>query len=312
MLSTLAIGRVRYGVILREDGFVMDDGTCARLSAGRYVLSTSTAHAIKVMQHLEHARQVLWPQMNIQLAAVTDQWAQYAIAGPRSRELLQRLLGEAIDLSNEAFPYLACAAFIWQGVTARLFRISFSGELAYEFAVPARYGDSVIRAIARVGEGLGVIPYGTEALNVMRIEKGHLVTNELNGTTTAADLGLSRLMSSKKDFIGRVLSGRPGLTDLNRPTLIGVRSVNPEIRLQAGAHLLPLGTPATAKHDQGYITSAAFSPMLQSWIGLGLLTRGHERLGECMRACDPARGIDVEVEVVSTTFFDSEGARLRS
>jgi len=171
LISTLPVGRVRYGLMLREDGMVMDDGTVARLDKDHYIVSTTTANAAKVMQHLEHARQVLWPALDVQVASISEQWAQYAIAGPRSRLLLERLLGNALDVSNAAFPYLACAEFSHEGRPARLFRISFSGELAYELAVPARQGEEVVQAIMAAGETFGVVPYGTEALGVMRIEK---------------------------------------------------------------------------------------------------------------------------------------------
>jgi methylglutamate dehydrogenase subunit C len=309
--STLPVGKVRYGLMLREDGFVMDDGTSARLAADHYVMSTTTANAGKVMQHLEHARQVLWPELDVQIVSVTEQWAQYAIAGPSSRRLLEQLLGEAIDVSNAAFPYLACAELSWRDIPARLFRISFSGELAYELAVPARSGDAVIRAIMDAGAGLNAIPYGTEALGVMRIEKGHVAGNEINGTTTASDLTLGRMMSTRKDFIGRVLAARPGLTDPARQTLVGIKPLHPESRLHAGAHFLSRGAKATLQNDQGYLTSVAFSPMLRSWIGLGFLTRGSQRHGEHIRAHDPLRGRDLEVEVVAPSFFDPDGIRLQ-
>ena len=311
MFSTLPVGRVRYGLMLREDGFVMDDGTTARLSDDHYVMSTTTTGAGKVMQHLEHARQVLWPELDVQLVSVTEQWSQYSIAGPRSRELLQRLIGDAIDVGNAAFPYLACVEFTWQGLTCRLFRISFSGELAYELAVPARYGDAAIRAIVAAGEEFGITPYGTEALGIMRVEKGHVAGNELNGTTTADDLGLGKMMSQKKDFIGRVLARRPGLADPGRAVLVGITPVDRSVRLNAGAHFLALGAESRLENDQGYLTSAAFSPMLGHWIGLGLLSRGRERFGERIRAHDPLRGKDTAVEVVPPYFFDPEGERLR-
>jgi sarcosine oxidase subunit alpha len=308
--STVPVGKVRYGLMLREDGFVMDDGTTARLGDARYVMSTTTANAAKVMQHLEHARQVLWPELDVQIVSVTEQWAQYAIAGPNSRRLLERLLGGVIDLANAAFPYLACVELEWQGVPLRLFRISFSGEMAFEIAIPARYGDALIRALMAAGREFGVIPYGTEALGVMRIEKGHVAGNELNGTTTAADLGLGRMLSKKKDCIGRVLAGRPALLDPERPTLVGVRPVDRKARLYAGAHFLAVGAATTLENDQGYVTSVAYSPMLEGWIGLGLLARGPSRHGERLLAHSPVRGGDTEVEVVSPIFFDPEGTRL--
>lgn len=310
--STLPVGKVRYGVMLREDGFVLDDGTSARLAADHYVLTTTTANAGKVMQHLEHARQVTSPELDVQIVSISEQWAQYAVAGPNSRKLLERLLGSSIDLSNDAFPYLACAVFSWRGVTARLFRVSFSGELAFELAVPARYGDATIRAIMTAGMEWGVTPYGTEALTVMRIEKGHVAGNELNGTTTAADLGLARMMSTKKDFIGRVLANRPGLVDPARPRLVGVKPVDSRARLHAGAHFLRRGAARCLENDEGYLTSVAYSPTLRYWIGLGLFSRGPERIGERIRAYDPVRGGDVEVEIVPPVFLDPEGLRLRA
>jgi sarcosine oxidase subunit alpha len=310
--STLPVGKTRYGVMLREDGFVLDDGTTARLGADRYIMSTTTANAAKVMQHLEHARQVLWPELDVQLASVTEQWSQYSIAGPRSREVLERLLCDSLDVSNAAFPYMACAELRWGGRTARLFRISFSGELAYELAVPARYGDTTIRAIMAAGEPSGIVPYGLEALGVMRIEKGHVVGNELNGTTTAADLGFGRMMSKQKDFIGRVLSQRPALTDTQRAVLVGVKPVDRWAQLRGGAHLLTLRTEPTLENDQGHVTSAAFSPMLGQWIGLALLIRGKERVGERMRVYDPVRNGDYEADIVDPVFFDPEGTRLRA
>jgi sarcosine oxidase subunit alpha len=308
--STVPVGKVRYGLMLREDGIVMDDGTSARFAPDHYVMSTTTVNAAKVMQHLEHARQVLWPELDVQMVSVTEQWAQYAIAGPNARRLLERLLGSAIDISDAVFPYLACAEFDWRGLTARLFRVSFSGELGYELAVPARYGDATMRAIMEAGAEFGVVPYGTEALSVMRIEKGHVAGNELNGTTTAADLGLGRMMSKKKDFIGRVLAARPGLTDPLRPALVGIRPVDQTSRLRAGAHFLSLGAEVLLENDQGYITSVAFSPMLDHWIGLGLLARGPYRIGERIRVHDPLRDGDLEAEVCSPVFLDPGGARL--
>jgi sarcosine oxidase subunit alpha len=312
MFSTLSVGKVRYGVMLREDGIALDDGTCARFADDHYVMSTTTLNAGKVMQHLEHARQVLWPELDVQLASVTEQWAQYAVAGPKSRQLLERLLGEALDISNEAFPYLACAEFKWRNLRARLFRISFSGELAYELAVPARYGDAVMRALMEAGAALGVTPYGTEALGVMRIEKGHVTGNELNGTTTAEDVGLGRMMSKKKDFIGRVLAGRPGLTDSQRAVLVGVKALDARTRLAAGAHFLAPGAPANAASDEGYLTSTTFSPILGHAIGLGFLIRGRERHGQRIRAYDPVRNADIEVEVTSPVFVDPEGTKLHA
>jgi methylglutamate dehydrogenase subunit C len=307
--SNLPVGKARYGLMLREDGIALDDGAGARLGPEHFVLSTTTANADRVFQHLEFCRQALWSDLDVQIANVTEQWAKYSIAGPRSRDLLLQLLGQSLDVSNSELPFMAAREFSWAGVTARLFRISFSGELAFELAAPACYGHACICAIAEAGRDLGLTPYGLEALSVMRVEKGHVAGPELNGTTTAADLGLSRLVSTKKDFVGRVLAMRPGLTDAARPTLVGLKPVDRTVRLRAGAHLLARGAAVAVENDQGYVTSVAPSPMVGHWIALALLVRGPERLGERVRAYDPLRKSDEEVEVCSPVFFDADGAR---
>ena len=309
--STLPVGKARYGLMLREDGMIMDDGTTSRLAEDRFFVTTTTANAAKVMQHLEFCHQVLWPELDVQMVSVSEQWAQFSIAGPRSRDLLQRLVDKPEAIANDAFPYLAVKDLtVLGGIRARLFRISFSGEMAFELSLPARYGDAAVRRIMEAGRDLGVIPYGTEALGVMRVEKGHVAGNELNGQTTAADLGLGRMMSTKKDYIGRVMAGRPGLTDPDRPRFTGFKPVDKADRLRAGAHFVPQGAEATAKNDQGFMSSVAHSPLLGHWIGLGFLVRAAERIGEVVRACDPLRGGEVLVEVCDPVFFDPKGERL--
>ena len=310
--STLPVGKARYGLMLREDGFVLDDGTTARLAEDHYFMTTTTANAVKVMQHLEFCQQCLWPELDVETVSVTERWAQFAVAGPRARDVLQGVVDSAYDLSNAAFPYLACGDVTACGGTpARLYRLSFSGDLAYEIAVPARFGDSLVRAIIEAGAPFGIAPYGTEALGVLRIEKGHPAGGELNGQTTAHDLGFGKMLSSKKDFIGRFMAARPLLTAPARPSLVGLRPLDRAERLRAGAHLLPKDAEATAKNDQGYVTSIAFSPSLGHWLGLGLLSRGPERHGEIVRAYDPVRGGDVLVEVRPPCFIDPDGERLR-
>jgi sarcosine oxidase subunit alpha len=262
------------------------------------------------MQHVDYCRQVLWPELNVQAVSVTEQWAQFSVAGPNSRALLQKVFPE-FALSNEAFPYMAATSFAWMGVPARIFRLSFSGELAYEVAVPARYGDALIRTLMREGRDLGVVAYGTEALGVLRIEKGHPAGNELNGQTTATDLGVGRMLS-QKDYVGRVLAGRPALTDPKRPSLVGLRPVDRGARLRSGAHVLPLASENRAEHDLGYVTSVAFSPSMKGWIGLGLVSGGLTRIGERLRAYDPVRNGEVEIEVCNPVFVDPEGVRVRA
>ena len=312
-MTTLAVGKTRYGAMLREDGFAMDDGTVARLGDQHFVTTTTTANAAKVMQHLEFCRQVLWPELDLKLASVTDQWAQYSIAGPRTRDVLRKLVDPAFDISNDALPRMGAAMLeVCGGVPARLFRVSYSGELAYELAVPARYGDALMRALMEAGEEFGITPYGTEALNVLRIEKGHVAGPEFNGQTTARDLGLGGMMARDKDYIGRVMAERPALISAARPILVGVKPLNASRALTSGSHFLALGSGYVAANDEGHLTSVAWSPELRHDIGLGFLKRGSERIGECIRAVDLLRGQDVECVVCAPVFVDPQGERARA
>lgn len=309
--KALPIGKARYGLMLREDGFVMDDGTTSRLAETHFLMTTTTANAGKVMQHLEFCHQVLWPELDVAMVSVSEQWAQAAIAGPKARDVLRGVIDAQHDIANEAFPYLAARSVtVGGGIPARLFRISFSGELAYELAVPADYGEAMMHTLMEAGAPHGITPYGTEALGVMRIEKGHVAGNELNGQTTARDLGLGKMMSSKKDYLGRLMAGREALVEPQRPMLVGFRPVSEDARLRAGAHFIAVGAPATMANDEGYMTSVAYSPVLKQWIGLGLLRDGPSRIGQRVRAVDPVRNGDVEVEICNPVFVDAPGARL--
>jgi sarcosine oxidase subunit alpha len=308
--STLKVGRARYGLMLREDGFAMDDGTTARLGEQHFIMTTTTANAGKVMQHLEFCRQVLWPELDVRLVSVSDHWAQYAVAGPRSRDVLAKLVDAPFDISNEGFPRMGAGELtICGGVPARLFRVSFSGEMAYEIAVPARYGDATIRALMQAGAEFDITPYGTEALNVLRIEKGHVSGAEITGHVTARDLGLAGMVTADKDCIGKVLAQRPALVDPARPIVVGVKTVDPKQSLTAGSHFIPVGADAVTANDEGYLTSVAFSSVLGQDIGIGFLARGRERIGERIRAVDLLRGHDLECVVCSPVFYDAEGTR---
>ncbi|WP_425326589.1 sarcosine oxidase subunit alpha family protein [Pseudaminobacter salicylatoxidans] len=310
--SSLAIGKARYGLMLREDGIVMDDGTTSRLAEDHYFLTTTTAKAGVVMQHLEFCRQVLWPELDVQLSSATDQWAQFSIAGPKTRDLLQALCDPAEDLSNEGFPFMGAREVkLRGGVTARLFRISFSGEMAFEISVPARYGNAMAENLMIAGKPFSVTPYGTEALSVMRIEKGHVAGPELNGTTTADDLGLGKMMSRKKDFIGRIMAGREALTAPDRQVVVGIKPIDVQRRLRSGAHVIPKEELPGPDTDEGYVTSVCFSPTHNQWLGLGLVRRGRERYGEVVRIHDPLRNEDYEAEICSPVFYDPEGVRQR-
>ncbi len=304
-IASLAPGRVRYALMLREDGFAFDDGTVARLSDTHFVATMTTANAWRVLQHLDFCRQRLKPELDVCVEPVTDQWAQFALAGPQARSVLETVVGTA-DVSDGGLPFMAMTEAIVCGVPARIFRISFSGELAYEVAV----GASHAAALAGALQAAGAVPYGVEALNVLRLEKGHPVGAELNGQTTAADLGLGRMLK-KKDFIGRALSARPALLDPERPALVGLRPRAPGAVLQAGAHLVPAGAAGHSANDHGTVTSAAYSATLGCWIGLGLLAGGQRRVGEVYRAVNPLQKTATEVDIVSQMFHDPAGLSLR-
>jgi len=310
--ALLAVGKTRYGLMLREDGIAMDDGTTARLSEHHYVMTTTTANAVNVFRHMEFCHQCLWPEMDVHLISSTEQWAQYAVAGPNARTLLRKLVDKEFDISNEAFPFMACGEItLCKGTPARLFRISFSGELAFEVAVPARYGDALIRAIMLAGKEFEVVAYGTEALGVMRIEKGHAAGNELTGQTTAANLGMGRMVSKKKDFIGNTLSERVELNQEDGLELVGFFPTDRKLLLKAGAHFISAGKIANTQNDEGWMSSVAFSPTLGHSIGLGFIERGSQRMGETVRAVDPIRSSEIDVEIVSPHFIDPKGERLR-
>ena len=312
MMETLAVGRVRYGLMLREDGFAQDDGTAARLAEDHFVVTTTTANAVLIFRHMEFCRQCLWPDLDVQLVSTTDAWAQYAIAGPNSRRLLQKVVDAQYDISNEGFPFMACAEIsVCQGVRARLFRISFSGELAYELAVPARYGDSLMRVLMEAGEEFGAVPYGTEALGVLRIEKGHAAGPELNGQTSPTYLGLGRMVSRKKDSIGAALSRRPALADEAGYRMVGLQPVDGRSPILAGAHLFDAGSPQQMKDDLGWVSSAAWSPHVGGPIALAFLKNGEQRVGGTIQVVSPIDRVNVDARVVSPVFIDPEGGRLR-
>ncbi|MEB8388229.1 sarcosine oxidase subunit alpha family protein [Rhodobacteraceae bacterium KMM 6894] len=311
--AKLAVGRVRYGIMLREDGICYDDGTTARMGENHFVMTTTTANAVLVFRRMEFARQCLFPDMDVHLISTTDAWAQFAVAGPNARKLLEKVVdADSQDMSNEGFPFMACGEVtVCGGTPARLFRISFSGELAYEIAVPARYGNSMMGVLMEAGREFNATPYGTEALGVMRIEKGHAAGNELDGRITAHNLGMGRMVSQAKDCIGNTLSKRPDMNREDAVKLVGFRPVDPSIPLIAGAHLLNKGDEANMANDQGWLSSVAYSPSLKHSIALGFIKSGDTRMGEIVRAVSPVHDKEMEVEIVSAHFIDPEGSRLR-
>lgn len=312
-IAKLPVGKCRYGLMLREDGIAYDDGTVARLADDRFLVTTTTANAALVYQNMQFALQCLWPELDVQIQSVTEAWGQIAVAGPNARRLLQKVIDPEFDISNDAFPFMACREItILDGLPARLFRISFSGHLAYELAIPPRFCDFFIRKLAMFGADLGIVPYGIEAMDVMRIEKGHSAGAEINGQRTAQSLGLGRMINKSKDSIGNVMSDRDAFNDPNASVLVGLKQLGCDAPLVGGSYLLKLNDALTEQADQGHVTSVAYSPNLKCTIGLGFLKNGADRMGERMRAVNPLQGQDVEVEITSPVFIDPDGERLRA
>jgi heterotetrameric sarcosine oxidase alpha subunit len=304
--STLPVGRARYGLMLREDGIVFDDGTTSRLGETEFYMTTTTANAAAVMAHIEFHHQTVWPELDVQYTSLTDQWAGMSICGPAARAVVAAVVDR--DVSNAAFPFMAVANCRAAGVPAKLFRISFSGEMAYELHVPAGYAVRVWQAVLAAGAPHGIVPYGIEALGLMRIEKGHVAGAELSGNTTAHDLGLQGMLKKRGDFIGRTLAARPALTAPDRQRLVGVRPVRREAKLLGGMHLVPrLGDTGSL----GYITSVTLGAEIEGWLALALLRGGPDRIGTHMIATSPLHGIEVPVEIRSPHFVDPENRRVR-
>ena len=303
--STLPVGRVRYGLMLREDGHVLDDGTTARLAENHYLMTTTTAAAGLVMRHLDFVQQAFCADWDVRTISVTESWAQFAIAGPMARHLLKTLT----DIPD--LPFMGCTDITLAGITARLFRISFSGEVGYELAVPTRYGEAVFRDLVARADTLGGGPYGMEALNVLRIEKGFITHAEIHGRVTAFDIGMQGMVSTKKDCIGKGASLRPGLTGAEREQLVGLRPLG-DAMITAGAHLFTPGDAVGREESQGYVTSVGPSPTLGGWLGLAFLRDGRARNGQRVRLVDHLRGIDLLCEVTDPVFHDKEGAKLRA
>ena len=274
-------------------------------------MTTTTANAGEVMRHLEFFLQVVWPDLDVHIVSVTEEWAAIALAGPHSRTVLERLTDD-IDVSNEALPFMGVREGTVAGIAGRLFRISFSGELAYEINVPADYGLRLWEAMLKSGKDLDITPYGTEALGILRIEKGHVVGGELNGRTTADDLGFGRMASSAKSFIGKRSLNRPGLTDENRKQLVGLAPADGKTAIPRGAQIVADPSRALPNPMIGEVTSACYSPNLGTPIGLGIVATGRTRMGETLYALSPMRGETVAVTVTNPVFIDPEGVRLRA
>ncbi|MGH6924274.1 MAG: sarcosine oxidase subunit alpha family protein [Propylenella sp.] len=306
--STLPVGKARYGLMLRDDGFLFDDGTTWRLSETRYLMTTTTANAALVLEHLERLLAFAWPELRVSLASLTDHWAGAAVAGPNSRALLAKALDD-VDVSDAALPFMGVKAGHLAGIPVLVARLSFSGELAYEVFVAAGHALAVWERLIEAGGEFGVVPYGLEALGALRIEKGHVTGAEITGRTTVHDLGLEKMFSTRKDFVGKPLALRPALTDPGREQLVGLRSLDGK-PVPAGAHLVSGVDAKEPGRSEGHVTAMCYSPALEGYIALALLRRGRLRHRETLYAADPLRGGHGAVEVVDPCFFDPDGSRM--
>lgn len=304
---TLEPGRIRYGLMLNENGVIIDDGTIARLDAGRFVITTTSGGAGRIAQWLDEWRQCEWSGLEVFVTPVTTQWATISVSGPRARDLLQRL-GTDIAIDRGSLPHLQLREGRIADAPARLYRLSFSGELGYEINVPARHGARLWRELMTAGKEFGVVPYGIESLLLLRLEKGFLhVGVDTDGTTSPADVGWGEIALRKQaDFVGkRSLTRRDNLRG-DRLQLVGLAADDPEV-LVSGAHLR---LPGTVEGSDGWVTSAALSPALGRPIALAMLRGGRKRLGETIAVRDLERRCTATV--VATPFYDPEGKRLHA
>ncbi len=302
----LAPGRCRYGLLLNEAGFVMDDGVVARLSPDRFHVTTTTGGAAGVLHHMEDYLQTEFPELRVWLTSITEQWAVIAVQGPLARQVIAPLVRD-IDISPEAMPHLSVREGRVCGVSARLFRVSFTGELGYEINVPADYGAAVWEAVFAAGAPHGITPYGTETMHVLRAEKGYIIVGqETDGTVIPADLGLDWAVGrAKPDFVGKRSLTRPDMLRPDRKQLAGLLS--PDM-LEEGAQIVADANVPVPLPMLGHVTSAYWSETLRRPIALALVAGGRARIGQMLYVPMPDRTI--AVRVTDPGFYDKEGKRL--
>ncbi len=302
--STIRVGRSKYMVNLREDGIVLDDGLVLRVAADRFIATTSSSHGTHMLSHFEHYCATAWAGRGVSVTDVTDAWAAIVVAGPQSRDTLARVLGAAWQDPLRRLGHMDFADGAFRHLELRVLRASFSGELAFELHCRPAIAVALWEALVAAG----LPPYGLEALDILRVEKGYLVSSELNGQTTPLDLGLESLVRQGNACLGRSLLDRPAFHEPSRPRLVGLRSADARAEFLAGAQLTLAGAPT---RPCGHVTSSVFSPALGEWLGLALLARDRATEGTVLLARDPLRGRDTPVRVVAAVHFDPSGARMK-
>lgn len=308
--KTLKVGKVRYGIMLRDDGIVLNDGTTARLAEDEFFMTTTSANAATVMANLEFLLQACWCDLKVRVTSVTDQWTGMALAGPASRGELQDAIPD-LEIGADALPHMGFIHAEIGDAPVRIHRMSFSGELAIEIFTPAGSGQHVWDCVMSCGETRGITPYGTEAMAALRIEKGHVAGPELDGRSILSDLGLGALASKKEHFIGNVLKDRPPLTAPERPALVGLETVRPQDRIRSGSILFAAGTNVSG-HSDGHVNSTTYSVHLQKNVALGLLSNGTRRHGETIVCANPIENQQIEVKIVAPCFYYPDGERLHT
>jgi sarcosine oxidase subunit alpha len=309
LMSSLKVGRVRYGVMCGVDGMALDDGTVFRVAEEEFLVTTTTGNAAKVLDWMEEWLQTEWPDLRVHLTSVTEHWATIPLVGPRSRDVLA-LVAPTLDVSNDAFGFMTWQDTVVAGVPARVARISFSGELAYEINVPAWYAVSVWEAVYAAGGPFGITPYGTETMHVLRAEKAYpIIGQDTDGTVTPQDLGMSWVVSKKKDdFVGKRSFARVENQRTDRKQLVGLLPVDESTLLPEGAQIIATETvPAPPVPMLGHVTSSYRSDALRRTFALALLRGGTGRIGETLYV--PLEGRTVAVTVTDPVLFDKEGSR---
>jgi sarcosine oxidase subunit alpha len=311
--AKLGVGKARYGFMLREDGIVMDDGTTSRISETEFFMTTTTAQAARVMSHLEFLLQVVWPELRVTVASVSDQWAAMSVAGPKVRDVM-RAAFPTVGFDNEDFPFMGVVDATLEGALAslkvRIIRLTFSGEMAYEVYTPTHHGRVVWEHLLDAGKSCNLQAYGLEALGSLRIEKGHVVGSEMDGRTTLDDVGAGKMASQLKPFWGDALRRSENLQRTDRPTLVGLEAVDANEPPNNGA-ILFFADDAIKGHGRGHITSTTYSKHVGKAIALGLLQGGTSRVGQIVVAASPVHGRQYKLKVVEPCFLDPEGNRYR-
>jgi sarcosine oxidase, subunit alpha len=311
--SQLAPGKCRYGLMLNEAGMVMDDGVTACISDTHFLMTTTTGGAANVLNWLEKWHQTEWPELEVYMTSVTDHWTTAALVGPKSREVLTKLCSD-IDLSKGAFKFMDWRDGTVAGVPARVFRISFSGELAYEINVDASYGNYVWQELMRAGKEFDITPYGTETMHVLRAEKGFIIVGqETDGSVTPIDLDMAWAVSLKKpySFIGKRSLARSDTIRTDRKQLVGLLTEDPTIVLKEGAQIINSSNTTPPVPMFGHVTSSYYSAHLGRSIALALVTDGFKRREDSANNTIYAwaEGKAVKATIVSSVFVDAEGAR---